>query len=368
MKILFLTPWYPDEKNPNHGIFIRDQAVALSSQHQVTVISSKVNYTKFGLRTFTIKESTFQNVKEYRLVINRSLPIYNQLNFFLISARVTAKVASQCKPDIIHGNIGYPGGFWAWLVSRKINKPFIITEHTFIYNNFRSIIHKKLTLFALRKAAAIITVSTNAANEIKKYVDSRVQIVPNIVDVSSYSIAPYPQGTVAIGFLGSLSTSKKGLDVLLRVLSKTRKDFILYIGGAGAMSGAYKELANELDISAKCKFLGFVQPDEVPAYMNHLHFFVNTSRFESFGIAIVEAMASGLPAVCFDNGGPSDFVNQTNGVLVENQDEEKLKKAFEWMIENYQNYNREKIRASVVNQFSKETFLSGINKIYQEVK
>jgi glycosyltransferase involved in cell wall biosynthesis len=79
-------------------------------------------------------------------------------------------------------------------------------------------------------------------------------------------------------------------------------------------------------------------------------------------------MASGLPAVSFDNGGPSDFVNQDNGLLVENQNEEKLKEAMEWMPENYQAYDREKIRASVVNRFSKETFVDRTNKIYQNVK
>jgi glycosyltransferase involved in cell wall biosynthesis len=339
----------------------------LSSQNEVIVISSKVNYTKFGLKAFEVKESSFQNVKEYRLVINRSLPIYNQLNYFLISAKVAVKIASLWKPDVIHGNIGYPGGFWSWLVSKKINKPYIITEHTFIYNNFRSFLHKKLTLFALRKAATIITVSTKAANEIKKYVDEQVQVIPNIVDISSYSIGPYPQGTVVIGFLGSFSSAKKGLDVLLRALSKTKKDFILHIGGEGVMLGTYLELANALGISSKCKFLGFIQSNDVPSFMKRLHFFVNTSRFESFGIAIVEAMASGLPVVCFDNGGPSDFVNQTNGVLVENQDEEKLAKAIEKMMENYLIYDKEIIRASVVNRFSKDAFVIRMNETYQKV-
>jgi len=367
MKILFLTPWYPDEDNLNHGIFVREQAVALSSHHEVVVISSKVNYEKFGLWTFELKESTFKNLKEFRLVINRSLPIYNQMNYFLISARIAAKIAQEFKPDVIHGNIGYPGGFWSWLVSKKISRPFIITEHTFIYNNFRSLVHRRLTVFSLRRADTVITVSTSAANEIKKYVNRYVAVVPNIVDVGSYSIVPYPEEPVVIGFLGSFSSAKKGLDTLLNVLSGMRKDFVLQIGGAGAMLDGYKNLAKELGISVKCRFVGFVQPDEVPAFMNQLHFFVNTSRFESFGIAIAEAMASGLPAVCFDNGGPSDFVNQTNGMLVENHQEEKLRQALQWMMENYRTFDREKIRASVINRFSKETFITAMDSLYQDL-
>jgi len=369
MKILFLTPWYPDEKRPNHGIFVRAQAVAVSSQHEVVVISSKVNYDKSAWGSYELTESSFENVKEYRLVINRSLPIYNQINYFLISLRVASTIARRFKPDVIHGNIGYPGGFWSWLVSRRIKRPFIITEHTFIYNNFRTFLHKKLTLFSLRKAAAIITVSKKAAKEMKNHVHRDARIIPNIVEVGGYSIAQYPPAPIAIGFLGGLSSPHhvKGLDRLMEALSKIKKNYVLHIGGAGVMMDGYQLLAHRLGISAQCKFLGFVPVSKVPAFMNQLHFFVNTSRFESFGIAIVEAMASGLPVVCFDNGGPSDFVDQTNGLLVENQDSVKLKAAIEWMMENYQTYHRERIRTAVAERFSGETFVSRMNQIYQEV-
>lgn len=221
----------------------------------------------------------------------------------------------------------------------------------------------------MRRAAAIITVSTNAANEIRKYVRDRVVVVPNIVDATRYSIALYPDTPIAIGFLGGLSSSNhvKGLDTLMNVLSKIKRDFILHIGGSGTMEGRYKEMAKELGILEKCKFFGFIPYEDVPKFMNQLHFFVNTSRFESFGIAIVEAMASGLAVVCFDNGGPSDFVNQANGVLVENQDAEKLKEKIEWMLEHYRTYDREKISISVVDRFSKEIFVTRMNRIYQEV-
>lgn len=369
MKILFLTPWYPDEVNKNHGIFIREQAVALATRHEVVVISSKVNYKKIGFASSTITESNFQNVKEYRLTINRSLLFYNQLNYFFISTKTAVKIARTFKPDVIHGNIGYPGGFWSWLVSKRINKPFIITEHTFIYNNFRSFIHKKLTLFSLRKAAEVITVSSKSAAEIKKHVNRDVQVVANIVDTSCYSIAHYPRPPIAIGFLGGLSSPKhvKGLDILLKVTSSIKMDFILYVGGAGAMIDSYKAMASHLKISEKCKFLEYIKHEEVSAFMNQLHFFANTSRFESFGVAIAEAMASGLPVVCFDNGGPADFVNQSNGILVENKNEEKLKEAIEWMMDHYLTFDREKIRASVVNRFSKISFVDSMDSIYKSV-
>jgi len=368
MKILFLTPWYPDEKVKNHGVFVREQASAIASVHEVVVISSKVDYSKFAFSSYEVKQSVYGAVKEYRLVIKRSLPLYNQFNYFRISRKVALEVARSFKPDIIHGNIGYPGAFWSWLVSKKIHKPYVVTEHTFIYNNFRSFWHRQATLFSLTRASAVIAVSTKLATEILKHCKANVQVIPNIVEISRFSIQPFPNSKVSIGFMGGLSSHAhvKGLDVLIRVISKIDKDFVLHIGGDGVLRAEYEKMASQLGVSGRCRFHGFVDYVDVPQFMNQLHFFVNASRFESFGIAIVEAMASGVPVVCFDNGGPSDFVNESNGILVENQNEEKLKEAIEWMIMNYHKYDRDHIRHSA-ETFSSMSFLNKIDYLYSSV-
>ena len=134
------------------------------------------------------------------------------------------------------------------------------------------------------------------------------------------------------------------------------------------MCSFYKELAKRLGVLDKCRFLGYIPYDEIPIFMNQLHFIANTSRFESFGIALVEAMAAGVPVVSFDNGGPSDFINAVNGVLVENQNEEQLTEKLDWMIDNYQKYDREKIVASVIKQFSKSAFVARMNVIYEKAR
>ncbi|HCW07092.1 MAG TPA: hypothetical protein DGG95_06990 [Cytophagales bacterium] len=368
MKILFLTPWYPDENKPNHGVFVREQACALAEHHLVVVISAKVDYESFGLSSYTVKESVFRKVKEFRLTIKRSLPLYNQWNYFLVSRKVALNVIQSFQPDVIHGNIGYPGGFWSWLVSKKSRKPYVITEHTFITNNFRSLVHRWLTLFAMKKAAAVITVSKKSAKEILKYVRANVRVIPNMVDVSRFSIQPYSDGAVSIGFIGRLTREHvKGLDVLLRALSHVKGDFVLHVAGDGGFISEYKRMVEQLQLQEKVKFHGFIDYEKIPTFLNRLHFFVNTSRFETFGISIVEAMASGLPVVCFDNGGPGDFVDASNGILVENQNEEKLKEGIAWMIANYQYFDRNQIREYVLSKFSKEKFVRSAEQVYSEV-
>lgn len=369
MKILFLTPWYPDDRQKNHGIFVQQQALAISELHEVVVISSKVDYSSFGLCKYSLIETQNGKVKEYRILIKRSLPVYNQLNYFFLSTWIALKISKSFKPDLIHGNIGYPGAFWSWLVSRFLKLKYVITEHTLVTNNFRSFFHRLLALFALRRASVLVTVSSSAAKLLQQHTGRNVEIVPNMIKPESFSIKPFPEGVVRIGFLGGLHTKNhvKGLDVLLNCLAKIKREFVCVIGGDGWMKENYVRMAEQLGISNKCVFVGGVLPDQVPSFMNDLHFLVNPSRFESFGIAILEAMASGLPVVSFANGGPQDFVNEDCGILVEDQNADQLKKSIEWMMDNYRSFDRFKISNRVKESFSDSVFRQNIDRIYKQV-
>lgn len=366
MRILFLTPWYPDEINPNHGIFVRDQAVALQQIHQVVVVSAKVDYTNFSVFSYTVKESDFRNVKEYRISIKHSIPLINQLVFFYIVTRLTVRIARKFSPDIIHGNIGYPGAFWSWLVSNVIRKPYIITEHTSRFAaNFRSSIHKFLTRYFLKRAKVIITVSSHSAAEISASINRQLIVIPNIIDFEKFtSLSKNSDPIWQIGFLGNLNTGTKGLDILLNALVGISDEFVLHIGGAGKLLEEYKMMAKRLRLENKCIFYGFVSHAEVPDFMKRLHFFVSASRFESFGMVMVEAMACGLPVVATSSGGPSDFINSFNGILVEKENISALQIGIETMMKNYQKYDPGQIRAFAVENYSAAKFLEESNRFY----
>ena len=366
MRILFITPWYPDESIKFHGIFIREQAANIAAGHQVALVSVKVNYASFGLHKYQLTTSQYRGVSEFRLVINRSLPFYNTFHFLFVANRVLLQIAKEFKPDIIHGNIGFPGGILSFWLATKLKIPFVITEHTLIHNNFRSFFHKWTTLLSFRKASAMITVSTFAASLIRKYVDREVLVVLNTIDTNRFCIAPFQEGPIHIGFLGTLNSEShiKGLDLLLQAISKVQKDYVLHVVGEGKMIPHYQKLAEELGISNRCVWLGYVHDEDIPAFMNGLNFFVNCSRFESFGIAIIEAMASGVPVVVTNNGGPADTVTPLTGILLPDRDIDRLSGAITRMCDTFQNYHREEIRAHVIHHFSYPLFFQKMTGIY----
>lgn len=367
MKILLLTTWYPDHKNPNRGVFVRDQAEALSKQYKVEVVFAAIDYSKFSLFSFTISKKQNKGLTEHHIMVNRSLPVINQLVFFWIVIGQTKKIARGFSPDLVHGNIGYPGAFWSWAVSRSLKVPYVITEHTRIANNFRSWFHKSLTLFGLKRASGITSVSSWHAQEIKSIVGRKVSVAGNIIRIEKFNAVnrASPSQPVHFGILASMNTDGKGLDLLLQACASIQEAYVLHLGGSGKLLDTYLAMAENLGIAANCKFHGFVTHSQVPDFMAQLHFFVSSSKSETFGMVMAEAMAAGLPVVATDSGGSAELINSQNGILVSSREPELLASALKTMIHNYTRYDADRIKESV-NQYSEKSFLNRIQKIYEE--
>jgi glycosyltransferase involved in cell wall biosynthesis len=159
----------------------------------------------------------------------------------------------------------------------------------------------------------------------------------------------------------------KGLDILLKALAGIPDDFVLHIGGAGTLENEYKKQAEDEGIGAKCKFYGFIPYENIPAFMERLHFYVCSSRYETFCVSLVEAMAAGRPVIATRCGGPEDFVNELNGLLVANESAESLQEGIQQMMYTYPAYNTQAIANYAVENFSKQTFLKRINSLYRSV-
>ncbi|HEY9045196.1 MAG TPA: glycosyltransferase, partial [Ohtaekwangia sp.] len=141
----------------------------------------------------------------------------------------------------------------------------------------------------------------------------------------------------------------------------------LHIGGTGSLENEYKKLAKELGIESKCKFYGFVPYASIPQWMEQLHFFVCSSRYETFCVALVEAMATGMPVVSTRCGGPEDFVNDSNGLLVTNENIEALGEGIHKMMQQHTSYDAQAIASYARDNFSRQSFLMRIEKLYREV-
>ena len=118
--------------------------------------------------------------------------------------------------------------------------------------------------------------------------------------------------------VGRLAKSK-GFDLLIKAYSefiKENKDWELIILGDGKERDSLTELINKFGLGDNVRILGFT--NNVKEYYIQSSIFVSPSRWEGFGLSIVEAMEYGLPVIAFNNSGPREIIeNNKNGILVD---------------------------------------------------
>ncbi len=103
-------------------------------------------------------------------------------------------------------------------------------------------------------------------------------------------------------FLGRIEINQKGLDLLLAAVKKSKKDILLYIAGTGAESEETNltELINTYNLQNSVRVFGRVEGERKQELLQEATALVLPSRFETFGLAALEALSQKKPIVCFD--------------------------------------------------------------------
>lgn len=171
-----------------------------------------------------------------------------------------------------------------------------------------------------------------------------VCVIPNPVSFMPASVSDCSRKQViAMGRY----VAQKGFDHLIaawRMVVDKHPDWVLKIYGDGHLRGQLQQQVEELNLADSC-FLEHSVSD-VESVFCKSSLFVLSSRFEGFGLVIVEAMACGLPVVSFACPcGPKDIIaDGVDGILVEPQNVEELACKISYLIEN------EEIRKSMGHQ------------------
>ena len=165
---------------------------------------------------------------------------------------------------------------------------------------------------------------------------SNVEVIPDPLAFDITEVSPLKaKRVIAVGRY----VYQKGFDLLLQAWAKIEKhfpDWELAIYGMGDRS-PYENLARQLGVDMnRCHLNGSTQNIRKEYLESSL--FVFSSRFEGFGMVLIEAMACGLPVVSFDCPcGPKDIVSHDeDGLLVPSGDIDKLANAMSQLMDSYE--------------------------------
>lgn len=378
MNILIIPSWYATNSNPTNGSFFREQAMALKEAgHNVIVAFVEVRLASRDLFSEKVDIKDDNGIKTYR-IIQGKIPKTGNIGTAIAFRRGLIKIIKNLynreNIDIVHLHSCIWGGIGAVSASRKLNIPLVITEHSSYYSRYRvKMIEKLILRYSFKSANKVISVSNSLREIISKY-KSNIEVIPNMVDCDKVlSIINKKNNLGEEGQFTFLSLcylkKNKGVDILIRAFSTyfRGKEVKLIIAGDGPERENLENLSKELGILEQVEFKGALNRDEVYKVMSNCNIFVLPSRFETFGVVLIEALANGKPVISTRNGGANDIVTDENGVLVDIDDIEGLGKAMVDLKLNYNKYNEEEIRNSCINKYSKKIITRQLEKVYSEL-
>ncbi len=129
-----------------------------------------------------------------------------------------------------------------------------------------------------------------------------------------------PRGTgpeLRVGYLGRIAR-KKNLPLLIESLTQLPDHVRLVVAGDtnGELGEAARRLAQELGVTGRVQWLGFVSPEQRQDFLNGVDILAMPSSFESFGMAGAEAMLCGVPVLVSDRTGLAELVQRRGGGVI----------------------------------------------------
>ena len=380
-KVFILTPSYPTSSESVQSIFVQDQARVLSRDYFVCVAVPEIR----GWRNL----GSFLADSPYRDDYDGDIHIFRDCQFArlpfssrAVSSALFRSAESSFKrfimlfglPQLIAAHFTLPSGYVGALLSKKYNVPLVIHEHASMFSDFLQNPHsRKWVRYAFQQASEIISVSPFSASVLQEHFPKGpIKVIGNIVDTDFFTcdhtkVTDDKTVFITVGRLAN----QKGLVFLLEAIAILHKQgyasFLVHIIGGGPLLGSLQQLAADLHISHLCKFHGPLKRLQIVPFLQKATAYIQASLYESFCIALAEALSSGVPVISTRSGGPEYFVNSSNGVLVDKADSVALAGAMSLFIDRKISFDPSILRSNIVSRFGVDSIGRQIADIYEPI-
>ena len=277
--------------------------------------------------------------RHLRLTSHRivTLPLRNALD--VRSAHELDRFVRRNGIEIVHAHMARDYSLASYAARRNSKTTFVATRHVLFELN-------RLHRHTLARATRVIAVSNAVAHELRRsgvVTEKQIVVIPNGIDVERFSRAcagfdrvqflrgmGLPVDCLLVGSIGELRTLKRHDDFIRAasiVAARLPETWFVLAGLDTSASGEVRKqleaLVNQLGLSERFYFLGWL--DDAEKLLCAMDVFVSASETESFGLAIVEAMAAGTAVVATATEGAREVIDdQRTGTLVPIGDVERI--------------------------------------------
>lgn len=297
---------------------------ALREGHQIVMVASKIDDDLVGHSntqsilipvdswpTELLRNAVFSTKSTRWLKRNRSC-----FDVLLVNGAITQVPADFNAVHFVHSS---------WLSSPVHTSKEAKGFYSF-YQWFYTRLNVSLEKKAFQDSAQMIAVSNQVARDLEAIgiPSQSIKTITNGVDLEEFLPGRVQRKTLGLPenmplalFVGDIRTSRKNLDTVLQAMTEVTELSIAIVGGV--QGSPYPSLAKDLGIAQRTHFLDYRK--DVPQLMQAADFLISPSRYDPFGLVVLEAMASGLAVVTASAAGASELVTPEVGFVVENADD-----------------------------------------------
>lgn len=324
MKLCIVTPYVikgDGQGRANYEIVTE----AIRRGHQVTLVARKVaaelqenslvNWVHFDvekLPTALIKEMVFSVQSAAWLAKHR-----NEFDLVQVYGAVTSAPADINTSQFVHTS-------WRRSPAHTARtNPNLYGLYHWAY----SALNARWEQQAFRQAKVSVAVSDKIKHELIDDLgieSSRIHVIHNGVDIEEFVPGVSDRKQLGLGegvdlalFAGDIRTNRKNLDTVLNALVKVPSLHLVVVGSTEG--SPYPQMAATLGLSDRVHFTGFRR--DIAQIMQAVDFFVFPSRYEACTLVLLEAMASGLPAITATSAGGAELVTPECGFVLSDSDD-----------------------------------------------
>lgn len=294
------------------------------------------------------------------------------------------------KPDIIHSQSEFSSFNMAKRIAAEVNCPIVHTYHT-VYENYTHYFSPSITLGRkavivmtkriLRHTKAVIAPSQKIERLLKDYgIEQPIKVIPTGLRLKKFS------DEISVNIINELkaklgiplksrvlitvgrAAKEKNIDELIRYFKRLDiENTVFVIVGGGPYLDALKDLAYAENISDKMIFTGAVEPENIAAYYRLGDIFLSASQSETQGLTYIEALASGLPAVCRRDDCLNDVITngKNGGQYTDFKEFSELIRTFLFNDELYKSMSENAVQTT--QKYSAEKFAKDVETVYMEI-
>ena len=288
-----------------------------------------------------IKNKNFNKMKNVTLV-SPKINFNNKISIllFLKSFFTVNKKSNEILPDIIHAHYATSYGLLGVMAK---NTALITSVWGTDITDFphKSIFHMFITKYILGHSDYIYCTSKFLSKKIKRITGKESSITP-------FGIAPHKElsktslndnNSIIFGTAKNLK-KHSGLEDSLFCFAQIKKinpnqKLKYFIAGSGPYEKKIMRFIRNLGIENDVKFYGHVSHERMINFYKKINVYINIPSRESFGVAVLEAAAAGLPSIVSNIGGlPEIVLHKETGLIVDRNDKNEIINAMNYFVNN----------------------------------